>query len=90
MCLLNPGERLVVGLVARPAAPRDHDDVGLRNLAHAAIGGQGQRAGIRALATGLSGDEQHLRTWQAAQHLIGPDRVERGHPFEQRDGDLHQ
>jgi hypothetical protein len=33
MCLPNPGEQLVVGLVARSASSRDDDDVGLRNLA---------------------------------------------------------
>src|SRR5918992_5474645 len=90
MCLPNPGEQLVVALVARPASSWDYDDVGLRNLAQAAIGAQRQRAGIGALASGLSGHEQHLGSWQAAEHLVGPDRVERGQPLEQRDGDLHQ
>jgi hypothetical protein len=63
MCPLNPGDELIVGLVAGPASSRDDDDVGLQNLAQAALGGQSQRAGIGALGSRLSGDEEDLGAW---------------------------
>ena len=34
------------------------------------------------IAPALGGDELHLRAGQALQHLVGPDRVERGDAVE--------
>ena len=76
-------------LVTSASSARDNDDVGLRNLAQAAVGGQPQRSRIGALWPGLSGDEEHFGSWQSAEHLIGSNRVKRGQTVEKRDGDLH-
>jgi hypothetical protein len=75
MCLLDPRDELVVGLVTGPPSSRHDHDLGLRNLAQAALGGQRQRARIGAFGPGLSGDEDDCGAWHAAEHLVGPDRV---------------
>jgi hypothetical protein len=49
MDLLNPRDELLVGLIARTAAARDHHDIGLGNLAQAALGGQRQGPSVGAL-----------------------------------------
>jgi hypothetical protein len=79
---LDPGDELIVALVARPGSSRDDHDVGLGNLAQSAIGGQRQGARVGALGPRLGGDEEDFGAWQAAQHLVGPDRVERGQSVE--------
>jgi hypothetical protein len=58
MCLLDPRDELVVGLVAGPASSWDDNDLGLRNLAQPPFGGQSQSARIGALEPRLSGDEE--------------------------------
>jgi len=58
MCLLDPRDKLLVGLVTGPASSWDDDDLGLQNLAQAALGGKSQRARIGALGPRLSGDEE--------------------------------
>ena len=75
MCLLDPRDELVVGLVTGPASSWDDDELGLGNLAQAALGGQRQSARIGALWPRLSGDEEDFGAWQAAEHLVRPDRV---------------
>jgi len=75
MCLLDPRDKLVVGLVTGPPSSWHDHDLGLRNLAQAALGGQRQRVRIGALGTRLSGDEEDFGAWQAAEHLVRPDRV---------------
>jgi hypothetical protein len=82
MCLLDPREELLVGLVTGAASSWDHDDLGLGNLAQAALGGQRQRARIGALGPRLSGDEENFGAWQAAEHLVRPDRVQCSHSVE--------
>jgi hypothetical protein len=79
---LDPGDELVVALVARPGSSRDDHDVELGNVAQTEIGGQRQGARVGALRPALSGDEEDLGAWQAAQHLVGPDSVERGQSVE--------
>jgi hypothetical protein len=60
MRLLDPRDKLLVGLVTGPASSWHDDDLGLRNLAKAALGGQRQRARIGALGPGLSGNEENF------------------------------
>jgi uncharacterized protein YbjT (DUF2867 family) len=75
MCLLDPRDKLVMGLVTGPASSWDDDELGLRNLAQAALGGQRQGTRVGALGPRLSGDEEDFGAWQAAEHLVRADRV---------------
>jgi len=75
MGLLNPGDQLVVALIARAASARDEDDVGLRRLAQSMFGAQRQSARVGALAPRLGRDEDDFGAWQAAQDFVGADRI---------------
>jgi hypothetical protein len=70
------------------AAGDDHDvragDVGQRGAR-----GQVQAGSVVDDEAGTFGDEAHLGAGQAAQHLVGADRVEHGEPVIEQDGDLH-
>ena len=55
------------------SAPRPHRE-------HAVVGAHGP---------GLGGDERDARAGQAAEHLVGPDRVERGEAVVEEDRDVH-
>jgi hypothetical protein len=68
--LLDPGDQLVVRLVARALSAWDQDDVRLRNVAQSVLGGQRQRPRIGGLRARLSGNEKNFRSGHAAQHLV--------------------
>ena len=69
-----------------------HDeDVGARDLVDRVVGDE-RRACPVSVRTGprSARDELHLRVGQALQHLVGADRVERGEPVEDEQGDVHR
>ena len=75
MCLSDPRDKLLVGLVTGPASSWDDDELGLGNLAQAALGGQRQRARVGALGPRLSRNEEDFGAWHTAEHLVRADRV---------------
>lgn len=67
---------------------RHEHDVGCQDILEHRVGDDRERAVFRALHTRLGGGEPHGHSGHALEHLVRPDRVERGHPVEQQHGKL--
>src|SRR5580698_10238008 len=79
----------VVKLRLLAGAAGYQDDVGVRQLADRGVGGDREHAGVGGHRAGPLGREDHLRVIKSAQHLVGPDRVERREPVVEQDRYLH-
>ena len=68
-------------------------DAALADVPHPDIvvvpGGQVQASFVVADPAGLLGGEDHLGAGQVGEHRVGADRVQRGEPVIEHDGDLH-
>jgi len=82
-------QRAVFHLVGLPGTTGHHEDVRPRHVGQRGRGGQGQDASVVGDGARLLGDEDHVRAGQPAEHLVGTDRVQRGEPLKEQDGDLH-
>ena len=73
----------------RAEAARDHDDLRMRHRGQRLVRHHGELAVVGLVRPGLDGHESHARPGQPREDFIGPDGVERGDPFEDRNGDVH-
>ena len=81
--------RPVVHLVILAGPAGHHHDVRARDVGERGVGGQVQAGPVIADTAGVFGGEHDLRAGQAAEHLVRADRVQRGEPVKEQDGDLH-
>ncbi len=62
---------------------------GGRHLVERGVDGEAELAVVGAHLATFGSDEDHLGAGEPLQHLVRPDRVERGHLREEQEGDLH-
>ena len=69
--------------------PPGHHDIVTSSTSARATSATRPEADVGPHHAGLRGGEDHLRTRQARQHLVGPDGVEGGEPVEEGEDDAH-
>ena len=60
--------------------PGNDEDVGVGDLLERGVDGDAEHAVLGADLAALVADEHDVDVGDALQHLVGPDRVERGEP----------
>jgi hypothetical protein len=76
-------------LVLAAAGPGEYHDIGFADLVEGGVAANAEHAVICAHFAASVPDEHHVDRRNALQHLVGPDTVECGEPWEQRDGDQY-